>query len=141
MTPRDVERLRWQLTAGAEAAARLCAHLEDLHSLAWEKHVGDFEHVNGGAEHPGVEMVGDQRARTLWHRLVATAIDLDTLLPLERAIANYFTLGVSPDPTRGAIISKGEFGASQRHQRQRAAAGEYTPVRIEDQPGYGGSRW
>jgi hypothetical protein len=138
MTARDVERLRWQLTMGSEAAARLCSHLEDLHSLAWEKHIGDFEHVAGGADHPGVETVGDLRARTLWSRLCATATDLDTLIPLERAIANYFTLGPSPDPSRGAIVSKGEFGAAQRHQRQRAAAGEYTPTRIEDQPGYGG---
>lgn len=139
-SPRDVERLRWQLTLGGEAATRLCQHLEDLHSLAWEKHVGDFEHVNGGAEHPGVETVGDQQARTLWARLCATAIDLDTLVPLERAIANYFTAGPSPEPSRGAIVSKGEFGAAVRAQRRRTAAGEYTPVRIEQQPDYGGAR-
>lgn len=136
--PRDVDRVRFQLTLGAEAAARLCHHLEDLHSLAWEKHVGDFERVAGGAEHPGVETVGDQRARTLWARLCSTANDLDTLLPLERAIANYFTLGPSPDPSRGAIISRGEFSSAQRHQRRRLDGGLYTPRRIEDQPGYGG---
>jgi hypothetical protein len=135
---RDVDRLRWQLTAGSEAAVRLCAHLEDLQSLAWEKHVGDFEHVNGGAEHPGLETVGDQRARTLWARLCATATDLDTLLPLERAVANYFSAGPSPEPTRGAIVSNGEFEHAQRHQRRRRADGMYTPVRIEDQPGWGG---
>jgi hypothetical protein len=138
--PRDVERLRWQLTLGSEAAARLCNHLEDLHSLAWERHVGDFEKVSGGAEHPGVELVGDLRAKNLWARLVATATDLDTLVPLERAIANYFTLGPSPEPSRGAIISRGEFAAAQRAQRRRAAGGLYTPARIEDQPGYGAGR-
>jgi len=138
VTPRDVERLRWQLTLGGEAAARLCFHLEDLHGMAWEKHVGDYEHVSGGADHPGVETVGDQRARTLWVRLCATAVDLDTLVPLERSICNYFSAGPSPDPSRGAIISKGEFGAAQRHQRRRSADGLYTPVRIEDQPGWGG---
>jgi hypothetical protein len=140
MAPRDVERLRGQLTGGAEAAARLAAHAEDLFGLAWERHVGDHEHVNGGADHPGVETVGDQRARTLWHRLVAAAADLDTLVPLERAIANYFSAGPSPDPTRGAIISKGEFVAAQRRQRRRVADGLYTPVRIEDQPGWAGGR-
>lgn len=138
--PRDVERLRWQLTVAAEAAARLCVHLEDLHSLAWERHVGDFEHVNGGADHPGVETVGDLRARTLWARIVATAVDLDTLVPLERTVANYFTAGPSPEPSRGAIIGRGEFVAAQRAQRRRQLADEYTPVRIEDQPGWGGSR-
>jgi hypothetical protein len=138
--PRDVERLRWQLTLGSEAAARLCTHLEDLHSLAWEKHVGDFEKVSGGAEHPGVELVGDLRAKNLWARLCATATDLDTLVPLERAIANYFTLGLSPEPSRGAIISRGEFEHAQRAQRRRAASGLYTPARIEDQPGWGGAR-
>lgn len=137
---RDVERLRWQLTAGAEAATRLCGHLEDLHSLAWERHVGDFEHVSGGADHPGVETTGDPRARSLWARLCASAADLDTLVPLERAVANYFTTGPSPEPTRGAIVSRGEFDRAQRAQRRRAAAGEYTPTRIEDQPGWAGGR-
>lgn len=140
MTARDVDRLRDQLTASAAAAARLCAHLDDLHSLAWEQHVGDFEHVSGGADHPGVETTGDLRARTLWARLCATAVDLDTLAPLERSILNYFTAGPSPDPTRGAIISKGEFAAAQRRQRARQAAGEYTPTPIEQQPGWGGAR-
>jgi hypothetical protein len=71
---------------------------------------------------------------------VATAADLDTLLPLERAIANYFTLGPSPDPSRGAIISRGEFEHAQRAQRRRQADGLYTPTRIEQQPGYGAGR-
>jgi hypothetical protein len=138
VTAPDVERRRWQLTLGSEAAARLCVHVRDLHSQAWERHVGDYEHVNGGADHPGVETVGDQRARTLWNRLCATAVDLDTLVPLERAVANYFSAGPSPDPTRGSIISKGEFAAAVRHQRQRAADGLYTPARTEGQPGWGG---
>jgi hypothetical protein len=140
MTARDVDQLRWQLTAVADAAGRLCGHLEDLFSLAWERHVGDYEHVSGGSDHPGVETVGDQRARTLWARLCATAVDLDTLVSLERAVANYFSAGPSPDPTRGAIISKGEFVEAQRRQRDRQAAGLYTPTRIEDQPGWGGGR-
>jgi hypothetical protein len=138
--PRDIDRVRTQLLLGAESAARLVNHLADLHSMAWEKHVGDFEHVSGGADHPGVETTGDMRARALWSRLCATATDLDTLHPLERSILNYFTLGPSPEPSRGALISKGEFGSAQRHQRHRLAEGEYTPTRIEDQPGWGGSR-
>lgn len=140
MSPPDVERVRWQLTLGAEAATRLSAHLEDLHSLAWERHVGDFEHVNGGAEHPGVEMVGDQRARTLWNRLCATAVDLDTLLPLERAIANYFTAGPSPDGSSHPLVSKGDWHQQFKARDRRAARGEYTPARIEQQPPYGGAR-
>jgi hypothetical protein len=140
MTPRDVDRVRWQLTAGAEVAARLCAHLEDLHDQAFLSQVGDREGSSNAWPPPGVENVGDVRARTLWARLCATAVDLDTLAPLERSILNYFAGGPSPDPSRGAIISKGEFAGAQRHQRQRAAAGEYTPTRIEDQPGYGGGR-
>lgn len=138
--PRDVERLRWQLTAGSEAAVRLCAHLEDLHSLAWEKHVGDFEHVNGGAEHPGVETVGDQRARTLWARLCATATDLDTLLPLERAVANYFSAGPSPEGSSHPLVSKGDWNQQVKARARRAARGDYTPIRIEQQPPYGGGR-
>jgi hypothetical protein len=141
VTPRDVERLRWQLTLGGEAAARLCRHLDDLHTLAFDKHVAGLERTSGTAwPPPGVEHVGHEQARDLWRQLCATATSLDSLLPLERAIANYFTAGPSPEPSRGAIISKGEFGAAQRHQRQRAAAGDYTPCRIEDQPGYGGGR-
>lgn len=137
-SPRDVERLRWQLTLGGEAAARLCGHLEDLHSLAWERFVGDFEHVSGGADHPGVETTGDLRARNLWNRLCASATDLDTLVPLERAIANYFTQGPSPDGSSHPLVSKGDWVRQVKARDRRLARGDYTPTRIEQQPGYGG---
>lgn len=141
MTAPDVDRVRWQLTVGSEAAARLCVHLEDLHDQAFLRQVSAPYETSGNAwPPPGVENVGSDRARTLWARLCATAVDLDTLAPLERSILNYFSAGPSPEPTRGAIISKGEFGAAQRHQRDRNAAGEYTPARIEEQPGWGGGR-
>ncbi len=140
MTDRDIERVRFQLVLGAEAATRLARHLDDLHSLAFDRHVGDFEKISGGAAHPpGVETVGDPKARALWQRVCSAATDLDRLAPLERAIGNHFAAGPSPEQTRGAIIVKGEFVAAQRHQRRRRDDGQYTPVRIEDQPGYGGT--
>jgi hypothetical protein len=140
VTARDVTQVRYQLTLGAEAATRLCAHLDDLHSMAFLQAVTDHEHVSGSQyPPPGVETVGDLRARTLWNRLVASAVDLDTLAPLERSIGNYFAVGPSPEPSRGALIRKGEFIDALRAQRRRHAAGEYTPTRIEDQPGYGQS--
>lgn len=138
MTSRDEERLIWQLTVGAEAAVRLRNHVHDLHSLAWERHVGDYEHVNGGADHPGVETTGDLRARTLWNRLCTTATDLDTLLPLERAIGNFFSAGPSPEGSSHPLVSKGDWARQLKARDRRRARGEFTPVRIEDQPPYGG---
>lgn len=140
MTSRDEEQVIWQLTAAAEAAARLCRHVPDLHSLAFEKHVAGLERTSGTAwPPPGVEDVGALVARTLWARLCACAADLDTLVPLERAVANYFTRGPSPEGSSHPLVSKGDWHQQFKARDKRAARGDYTPVRIEEQPGYGGN--
>jgi hypothetical protein len=134
---RDLDLTQQRLLGAYEAIPGLWAHARDLHDQAFLRHVGDFEHVSGGADHPGVELVGDQRARTLWARLCATAVDLDTLAPLERSIKNYFMAGRGADPDhRGPLQSHGDFEKSLRNQRKQAAAGVHIPARLVDQPPY-----
>jgi hypothetical protein len=142
VTPRDVSDLRARLEAAATTAAALAGHLPDLHGLAYERHVGGSERVAGGDAHPGVENIGDERARDLWARLVKHAHHVElTLQALEWAVGNLLAAGASPEDTRGSLISSAEFAHAVRHQQQRAAAGEYTPVRSQDQPPYpGGGR-
>ena len=134
---KDLELVQRRLLAAYEAIPGLWAQARDLHDQAFLRHVGDFEHVAGGADHPGVETTGDMRARTIWARLCATAVDLDTLAPLERSIKNYFMAGRGADDDhRGPLQSHGDFERSLRNQRKQAAAGQHVPARLVDQPRY-----
>ena len=133
----DLELVRRRLTVAYEAIPGLWTHAKDLHDQAFLRHVGDFEHVSGGADHPGVETTGDLRARTIWNRLYASAVDLDHLAPLEVAMKNYFMAGRGADDEhRGPLQSHGEFEKSLRNQRKQAAAGVHIPTRLVDQPPY-----
>ena len=135
--PQDLELVYRRLEGAYEAIPGLWVQARDLHDQAFLRYVGDFEHVSGGAEHPGVETVGDQWAKTLWSRLCATAIDLDTLRPLKVSINNYFMAGRGADPDhRGPLQSHGEFEKSLRNQRKQASAGKYVPARLVEQPPY-----
>jgi hypothetical protein len=142
VTPRDVSDLRARLEAAATTAAALAKHVEDLHSIAYERHVGDHERVSGGDAHPGVENVGDLRARALWAQLVKHAHHVEiTLLTLERAAGNLLAAGPGAEDTRGSLISSAEHAYELRKQDRNRARGEFVPARLGDQPGYpGGGR-
>lgn len=141
----ELSKVRFQLILGGEAAARLAVHLQDLHDLAYLRHVGDVERVAGGGDsedgsHPGVSSIGDPRARRLWGRLVVAAAMVDAMPVLERSVLNYFMAGRgADDDLRGTLVSKGEFVNRLRNQRKQAGAGEYVPVRLVDQPPYPGA--
>jgi len=142
MTPRDVDHLRHRLQSIATTAGELAKHIEDVHSVAYERHVGTHERVAGGDAHPGVENIGDARARDLWARLARHARHFEaTLQALEWAVGNLLAAGQSAEDTRGSLISSAEFAHAVQAQRRRASSGEYTPARSQDQPGYpGGGR-
>lgn len=135
----EIDDIRRSLVLGGEAAARLANHLEDLRDQAFLRHVGDHEHVRGGADHPGVETTGDMRARRLWDDVLAARIMLDRMPVLERAIGDYFMAGRMPDPTPGSLINKGDFVSQIRRQRRRGEAGEHVPMKLVEQPPYPGT--
>jgi len=137
----ELSAVRYQLVLGGEAAARLANHLEDLHGEAFLRHVGDHERVDSGGGHPGLDGVGDPRARRLWRRIVAAGVTLEAMPVLERAILNLFMAGPGADAGdyRGTLIAKSEYVQRIRNQRKQAAAGEHVPPRLVDQPPYPGA--
>jgi hypothetical protein len=135
VTPRDVAQLRTRLQAIATAALTLATHAEDLHGLAFERHVGATERVSGGDHHPGVENIGDAKARLLWARLEEAARPMElTVRALGWAVANHLSRGGSAEETRGSLILHQEYAEALGRQRRRRTAGEYTPERMVDQP-------
>jgi hypothetical protein len=140
LTPRDVNDLRARLEAAAVAAAALARHVDDVHSLAYEKHVSPGERVTVKKPFPdGLEVVGDLRARILWAHLVKHAHHVESiLLTLEQGVGNLLAAGRSAEDTRGSLISSAEFAHAVQAQRRRASAGDYTPARSQEQPGYPG---
>lgn len=135
---KDLELVQYRLVIAYEAIPGLWAHSRDLHDQAFLRHVGDFEHVAGGAEHPGVETTGDLRAKNMWARLCAYTVDLERLKPLEVKMKNFFMegRGADDDFRGGPLQSHGEFEKRLRNQRKQGAAGEHIPTRLVDQPGY-----
>jgi hypothetical protein len=144
VTPRDVDALRAHLRSASTVALRISHHLEDLHTLAFDRHVSGGERTSGGNwPPPGVEAVGDERARDLWGRLSTLARQVEmTLRALEWATGNLLAVGPSAEETRGSLILHQEYADALTRQRRRRTAGEYTPERMVDQPPHprGGAR-
>lgn len=136
--PKDLELVRHRLEIAYASIPGLWTHARCIHDEAFLRHVGDFEHVAGGADHPGVETTGDLRAKNMWARLCAYTVDLERLPPLERKMKNFFMEGPGADPDfrGGPLQSHGEFEKRLRNQRKQDAAGEYIPPRLVDQPPY-----
>lgn len=139
MTARDVDILRARLTAITLAARTVRAHLEDLHVYAYDKQAGGETKVSGGNADNDLLVTGNDAARVLWHRFEAELRHAETtLVALAHDVGNLFSAGPSPEPTRGAWIRKAEYRAAIKRQTRRAAAGDYTPHRLVDQPPYPG---
>ena len=139
MTPRDVEIVRARLTSTAVLAARISAHLEDLHGLAFERAVTGTTQKVKQSSTPDLGNVGDVHARELWRRLANhTRLVETTLQALDWAVGNLIAAGPSPMQTRGSAVSPADFAHQIRNQARRRQNGDYTPTRLEEQPGYPG---
>lgn len=139
MTHRDVDVLRARLTAIVGAATMLGRHAEDLHCLGFERAVRDEAKVSktGVVE---VDAIGDPLIRQLWRRLFEEIRVIETTIrALEWASNNALSAGAGVEESRGSLVSKGEFNAALRRQRQRGDRGEYVPAKLVDQPRYPGS--
>lgn len=136
MTARDVDLLQHRIDAITRAAARIRAHLADLHTLAFEatSH-GDDDKIRRTKTDQSLRG-GDPRARRMWDRAqVEIGRCEDTLVGLERSVTGYFLVNTtSAEPSRGSLIPAGEHTRLLAAQKARAAAGEYTPARLVDQP-------
>lgn len=144
MTARDVDLLAHKVDTLTRAATRIRAHLHDLHALAYETQRRNTEPDGTGFESrppPGWRPI-DDRSKQLWAR---TQTELgrieDVLVGLERAVtAHFFAYSANPEPSRGSLISAAEHQRLLTNQRARAAAGEYVPARLADQPPHPGRR-
>lgn len=136
---RELEHLRGRLDQIERSARALYNHIADLHAQAWER-AGHGLEPTGRSTTSGVDVVGDPRAQALWRSLAEEVEEAGKrLAALRAAVHHYLSAGPSPEATRGSMISKGDFRAQLRRQRQRQDAGQYTPHRIESQPNYPGS--
>jgi hypothetical protein len=141
MIPADVATLHERLDIIIRTARHIRQHAGDLHSLAWEPHVGDTEKVRK-TKTDYVPRVADEapRARKVLSRIEAEVASIQgELTGLDRAMLRVFTARAErPDPTRGSTIRVEEFDDLQANQRNRRAAGEYTPNLLESQPDHPG---
>lgn len=143
MTARDVDLLAHRLDALTRAATRIRQHLADVHCLAFEAttgHTDDVKVRTTKTDH--TPKSGDPRARRVWDRLLVEVCRCeDILVGLERQTTGYFLVGShSAEPSRGSLIPAGEHARLLANQRARAAAGDYTPAKLIDQPPHPGRR-
>jgi hypothetical protein len=153
VTARDVDLLAHKVDTLTRAATRIRAHLHDLHALAFETQRRNTEPDGtgfesrpppgwkGGHEHSDGTWTPD-RSRQLWDRIAHEVSRVeDILVGLERdVLAHFFAHSANPEPSRGSLISAAEHQRLLANQRTRAAAGEYVPARLADQPPHPGRR-
>lgn len=137
----DVTLLQRRIDTLTRAAARIRQHAGDLHTLGYDKSVTDAEKVNGG-QADWSPKGGNPRARRLFERIFAEVASIEAeLVGLDRTMIAIFTArSERPDPTRGSTISVAEHDRLRAKQRERRAAGEYTPANLEPQPPHPGRR-
>lgn len=137
MTP-DVEVLCRRLDTLIRAATRLRQHCPDLHSLAWEAHVGEVLEGDTPGFVSAPPRAGDPWARRLYARTLHEVAEAEAgLVGCDRMMmALFHTRSERPDPSRGSTISVADFDAARAKQRGRPD----TPVRLEPQPQHPGKR-
>lgn len=140
MSSRDLAVTRARLERLAGVVAALLAHLEDLHSLAFEPVGRGLDVAVRGGEATGVEAVGDARARATWTELTQEVRAADRGLgEARRKTLNLLSEGPpAPEVSRGSMIRPEDFEAAKARQARRRADGEHVPVRLFDQPDYPG---
>lgn len=142
MTARDIDLARHRVDSLVRAATRTRTHLADLHTLAFEAHHTDTEVHVRQSKTDHTPRGGDPQAHRLWERaLTEIGRCEDILVGLERLVtAHFYAHSQSPEPSRGSLISRIEHDQLLSAQRARAAAGDYVPARLGDQPPHPGRR-
>jgi hypothetical protein len=137
----DAQTLRRRLESISRLAKRLRDNTIDLHSLAYDPHIGDSE-PDRGKHDSKPPRSGDPRAKAVLNRLAAEADAIEAVLVgLDRAtLALFYARSTSPEPSRGSLISHREHDQLRANQRARKAAGYYTPAPLIDQPAHPGKR-
>lgn len=146
MTHPDVDLLTRRLDILARTAAAVRAHAGDLWVLGWEQPntTDPLERERVSGDDPVLNdhapRAGDPRARRLFDQICVNVAQMEAeLVGFERATKRLFFVGSrSAEPTRGSLIPAGEHARLLANQRARAAAGDYTPERLIDQPPHPG---
>ena len=133
----DVTAAHRHLDRLCDTARHLRAHLADLHNLGWQPTTG--ERLNVDDDQRGktdwTPRSGNPRARKLFDRITHEVASIASeLVGLDRQMTGLFRAGTDrAEPTRGSMITAGEHARLLINQQGRAAAGEFTPVRLDDQ--------
>jgi hypothetical protein len=137
MTTRDVDFLTRRLRSLERCAARIASHVDDLHALAYEPGACNSEPDRTGFESrpPPGWRPETTRAQELWGVLIRVVGNSEAaIVELERQVlATFFAGSISPEPSRGSLISVAEHDQLLARQRARASS-----ARIVDQPPHPG---
>lgn len=138
MTDPDVAAAHRHIDRLCDTARHLRAHLADLHNLAWEPTVA--ERLNIDDDQRGktdwTPRSGSPAARKLFDRIADRAAAVASeFVGLDRQMVGLFRAGTDrAEPTGSrSMISAGEHARLLANQTGRVAAGEFTPVRLDDQ--------
>ena len=153
MSTHDLDQLSRWLRALPDTAARTERRLADLHTLAFDRHVGEAfgrsDHsawrIDEEGERVGkwaLDEVGQRQAKDLWNRAAkATHACLVELESVANAIGDLLNRGPMADNTlRGTMLGDEDQSASEElnrlvaNQTRRDARGDYTPNREMAQP-------
>jgi hypothetical protein len=141
---RDVTVITGDLAKCVAEAAKIQRELEDLHSLAYDRHVSGGEVASGTRLTYYLDEVGSSKAKALWKRLERNVHDaMVRLTSTSTAIHNLLCEGPGVDEDlRGSMISEAEFDEALSRQRAARRRGEFVPRRNPgvEQPAYPSSK-
>lgn len=142
MSDHDLNELRRGLQTIPTLAALTLQRLEDLHTLAYDRHVGERGEGRSTRQQWYLDDIGERQAKDLWRRALKTTHN--TIVELSAvciAIDTLLNAGELPDNTmRGTTLGDAETSATAelanllKRQRARNERGDYTPNREWFQP-------
>jgi hypothetical protein len=137
---RDIATITADLAKCVAEAAKIQRELEDLHSLAYDRHVSGGEVASGTRLTYYLDEVGSSKAKGVWKRVERNVADATVRLTASSvAIRNLLYEGEGADEElRGTLISKAEFDEALARRSAARRRGEFVPRRNVgvEQPAY-----
>lgn len=131
---RDVQIVSSLLAGIVADAALIQKHLEDLHSVAYERGASGGEQTTGTRRPVYNDEVGSSKAKMVWKRANQNLADAAQRLEKTRVAFNaILSAGPGVDESlAGTFLTHTEYQRALIHREQRQARGEYTPALNED---------
>lgn len=126
----EIENTLVHLKLAILNAEGLRTQLTDLHSLAYDKHVGGHEVTSGSRPETYLDEVGSKRAKSVWKQTQKQVFEAMKRLEVALVLVNnLLTDGPGPDDSmRGTTIRKSEFDERLARQKASRRRGEYVPT-------------